>query len=225
MINIMKPGLESINNIIVIQARMGSSRLPGKVLMPIGNIPMLLFLIRRLENIFLKKDIIIATSIRTENDAIVDLCEKSEVQVFRGDELNVYERYSSICTKYDTDNIIRLTADNPALNPSTVKSCIESHLESHSKYTSTRKIEHHKITRYTPKGNSIDIISKEAFSLANKEDLSDYDKEHVIPVFYRIINDINYFRDNPKGENSQNMSIDTQEDYLRVSELLKNEQT
>lgn len=102
-----------MNNGIIIQARMGSSRLPGKVLMDFNGKPLLGQIAYRLQ--YKKNDakVVIATSTLAQDDAIEEFCESHGLICFRGSEGNVLERYYACAKRYGFDNIVRMTADNP----------------------------------------------------------------------------------------------------------------
>src|SRR5437762_1211651 len=98
---------------IIVQARMGSTRLPGKVLMQVGDRPLLQHIIDRSKKIKRPNKLVIATSNLPKDDAIANFCQERNVEVFRGDESNVLDRYFRCAQKFHFKHIVRLTADNP----------------------------------------------------------------------------------------------------------------
>lgn len=205
-----------MNNIVVIQARMGSTRLPGKVLLPLQGKPLLMYLIDNLLEHFNRTSIIVATSTLRANDAIIECCTNNNIIYYRGSETNVFSRYEAISKMSNVENIIRLTADNPFIDGSYVSDCLRNHIKSSCLYSSTREIQGTNIIRYSPKGCSIDIINKNAFKSVDMTKLSLYDQEHVIPIFYRIIDNVNIMRNITKETTC--ISIDTIEDYQAAKE-------
>jgi spore coat polysaccharide biosynthesis protein SpsF len=109
---------------VIIEARMTSSRLPGKVLKTVDGKPMLKFLIDRLRTIKSIDEIIIATTINKEDDPIVKFSENEKVSYFRGSELNVLERVYFAAKKFKVDQIIKITSDCPIIDPSIVEHCM-----------------------------------------------------------------------------------------------------
>jgi len=99
---------------IILQARMNSERLPGKVMKQIGGTPIIGILIRRLKQSELP--IILATSTNIENDELVEYAKSLDVQIFRGSEDNVLERYYLAAKSVNAKTIIRVTGDNPLLD-------------------------------------------------------------------------------------------------------------
>lgn len=100
---------------ISIEARMTSSRLPGKVLKKIDGVPALEVMYNRIKELPLINDIIVATTVNKEDDPIILWCESKGVSYFRGSENNVYERVLQTHQKYNSDVIIELTGDCPCL--------------------------------------------------------------------------------------------------------------
>lgn len=203
---------------IIIQARMGSTRLPGKMLLPINNKPMLLYLMDRLSKVFKKDSIIVATSLREIDNDLEVLCIENGYNCFRGSEHNVYSRFKDISEIYpDVKHMIRLTGDNPFININLIKGILDFHLANNSIFTSTREISNKVIKRYSPKGQSVDVININGFDNISDNELSDYDREHVIPIFYRKFQ-CNIF----KPENIDRLlaiSVDEYSDYEKIKNM------
>tara|TARA_B100001971_G_scaffold91116_1_gene84055 strand:+ start:2666 stop:3379 length:714 start_codon:yes stop_codon:yes gene_type:complete len=209
----------------VIQARMNSSRLPGKVLYDFCGKPMLKFQIDLLRKNDLGIDIVVATSNNSENDKIEKLCVDSNIDCVRGDEENVLKRFSKVAELLGLRHIIRLTGDNPLPSLDVIKSCVETHLRAVPDLTSTRQVmKDCSVKRYIPKGLSVDILNCKTLLLINQNSLNDFEKENVIPVFFRQEYNVEIICDYDIG--LPELSVDTLEDYERVStftrDLLKN---
>jgi len=209
------------STVIVIQARMGSSRLPGKVLMDVFGKPLLQLQIELLSAFHLNAKIIVATS-SLENDLpIQDLCTKIGVECFRGSENNVFSRYRSIAASSEVSNLIRLTGDNPLIEYPLLKGILDQHNHSKADFTSTRYIYPDKrIERYVAKGKSIDIFSRKLILSIPEAELDDFDKEHVIPSMYRYCENFNPFR--MSSFNKDSISVDELSDYDRLISFISN---
>jgi spore coat polysaccharide biosynthesis protein SpsF len=109
----------------IVQARMGSTRLPGKILKALAGKPALWHLVNRLKRAKRLKEIVVATTTNTEDDVIVQFCEANGIKWFRGSENDVLDRYYQAAKIFDADPIIRITADCPVIDPEIVDEVIE----------------------------------------------------------------------------------------------------
>lgn len=175
------------NVLILLQARMSSTRLPGKVLLPFGSTTIIGYLLNELIKVgFSNKQICVATSTNESNKVLITYLQSKGIKYFAGSELNVLSRYQEASRKFDKDIIVRLTSDNPLINMKLIKCCINSHVQSKLKATSTRDIGlDRKITRFLPKGSSVDIFQKNALLTINEQQCDEFEKEHVIPAFFK----------------------------------------
>lgn len=123
-----------INISASIQARMGSTRLPGKVLKKINGKPMLLWQVERLRECNSLKDIIIATTTNREDDKIVQLCIENSISYFRGSENDVIDRVSSLIEEYKIDIHVECVGDSPLIDPLIVEEYIEIFCNEDSDY-------------------------------------------------------------------------------------------
>lgn len=194
---------------------MGSTRLPGKVLKNFCGEPMLKFQIKLLQKYGFGFDVVVATTINKKDGEIVKFCNDNIIKCVIGSEDNVFSRYCKVAEKYNYDNIIRLTADNPLVSYSILKNAITSHIDKKPDLTSTREILFDgSVKRYIPKGLSVDIINTKTLLSINRENLNNFEKEHVIPVFYNGDYKVNVLKSDMdyKGD----MSIDTLNDFNRI---------
>lgn len=203
---------------IVIQARMSSTRLPGKVLMEFCGLPLLLFLIKILKEFNIGAAIVIATSNHAKDDRIESFCKAHRIDYIRGSESNVFKRFQVAAETFDFDHIIRITGDNPLTNYRILTSSLNTHLETGADLTSTRKIRQDRtIERYAPKGNSIDVINCSTLMGIDANTLDDFEREHVIPVFYSGPYRISYVKTKLRTDFSY--SIDDLYDFERVEDV------
>lgn len=211
---------------IIIQARMGSSRLPGKSLMALGDTTVVGFLLNSLVRYGFSMDqIYIATSENKKDRVLVKYVENLGYKCFVGSESNVLLRYQLAANHIDEDVIIRLTGDNPFICPSLVECCADFHLKSTAMFTSTRVVAYDgSVTRHTPKGSSVDIFQKKSLLEIDLNKCNDFDYEHVIPALFRK-NNVNLVTkdilmqygidfDKIKG-----VSIDNEDDYMTACAL------
>jgi len=159
---------------VIIQARMNSSRLKGKILMKIKNKTFLEILINRLKKSNKISKIIVATTNRYIDNKIIDFCKKKNIDYFRGPEKNVLKRYFLAAKKFNIKNIIRITSDCPLADPVLVDNFIQ-------------KFENKKNLHYLsninpptfPNGFDVEIFTFKILKYLNGQKLTDYEKEHV----------------------------------------------
>lgn len=206
---------------IVIQARMNSSRLPGKILMDFCGKPMLLFQIDLLKRFKLDAKIVVATTKNTMDDVVEVFCRRHKLPYMRGSEKNVFHRFCRVAEIFKFDHIVRLTGDNPLPNYKIIKTCIDEHSKHLPDLTSTRRIHpDHFVERYAPKGSSVDVINSQTLLDIDKSKLDDFQREHVIPVFFehcyeiRLVEKFSYLEDI--------YTVDDAEDFKKVSEYAQN---
>ena len=218
---------------IVIQARMGSKRLPGKSMMKLGDTTVIGYLLRSIVLFgFKKSQVVVATSNLPENVVLANYIRSLGFGCFQGSEDDVLSRYQMVAREIDSDTIVRLTGDNPFLDLNIVQCCMNYHFESGSPFTSTRVIHPDKsITRYVPKGSSVDIFQKELLLGINADECDDFDREHVIPQLYRdckvnIVDKNDLISCGIDVANVNELSIDTYDEYKEACRIvLTNENT
>ncbi|WP_249872149.1 glycosyltransferase family protein [Oceanobacillus saliphilus] len=198
-------------NLAILQARMSSSRFPGKVLKPLAGKPMLLQQIDRIKKSEFIDKLIVATTVDTSDDAIALMCEENNILYYRGSMENVLERFYQISRIYEPKNIIRLTGDCPLIDSDIIDQVIERHLNQKNDYTSNT------ISPTFPDGLDTEVFTmkalEEIFKKANRPSL----KEHVTlyihenPASFKIENIAN-------AENLSNhrWTVDEPEDYELV---------
>ena len=197
---------------IVIQARMGSTRLPGKVLMKIGDKRLLEHIIDRLKILRVSEcKVVVATSIEKRDDIIEKFCNEKGVTCFRGDEKNVLNRYWACTVQYGFDNIVRLTADNPFVDITELERLIRMHRDSNADYSYS--------DTEMPKGLGAEIFSREALKRSMEQAYKENHFEHVDDY---ILENMEQFRckkldlDQRKIHPEVSFTVDTQLDYEKA---------
>lgn len=161
----------------IIQARMGSTRLPGKVLKNIGEKPLLLHMIERVRKSKKLDKVIIATSVLEKDNVIEDFCKKNNIDYFRGSESDVLQRYYECAKSYSLDIVVRLTADCPLIDFFMIDKCLED-------FNANPELSYYANTCPTnlsmyPNGSDIEIFSFNALEKANTLENSLEGREHV----------------------------------------------
>ncbi len=205
-----------MKTVIVVQARMTSTRLPGKVLLPLGGEPMLTRLVQRLRRVRLADAIVIATTTNASDDAIVALCERLGVAHHRGSEHDVLSRYAEAAALQQADTVVRVTSDCPLIDPALIDQVIEDFAQGGCDYVSNM------MPPTWPYGMAVEVFSVQALQEAHAQASQDSEREHVTPFIYW--NAQRYRLRNVAC--SQNLShyrwtVDMPEDYELVSLLFE----
>jgi spore coat polysaccharide biosynthesis protein SpsF (cytidylyltransferase family)/aryl-alcohol dehydrogenase-like predicted oxidoreductase len=172
--------------VLIVQARMGSSRLPGKVLLPAAGKPMLAHQIDRLRKVRGADEIVVATSLLEGDDAIASFCQMYGIAVVRGSETDVLSRFSAAAVASDADVVVRLTGDCPLIDPALVDHAIEIYLASQAERTYVSDT----IDRSYPRGMDVEVFSRSLLDLADRCAVTRYDREHVTPFIRRSLGEI-----------------------------------
>jgi len=156
--------------VAIIQARMSSSRLPGKVLKPILGKPILAYQIERIKQAKNIDKIILATSSNEEDIPLEKLADDLKIKCFRGDLNNVLKRFYDCATENRADTVVRLTGDCPVIDPQIIDEVITLHQEEKSDYTSNT------LYRTFPDGLDVEVLSYKTLksvyeNAVDKEDL------------------------------------------------------
>lgn len=168
--------------IAIIQARMGSTRLPGKVLKKIDGKELLAYQIDRVRESKELDKIIIATSTLEQDQAIVDFCINYGVDYFRGSENDVLSRYYECAKKYNPEIVVRLTGDCPLSDPKIIDNVINHFKNTDTDYTAnTVPVESSRF----PDGSDVEVFSMNALSKANDSITEEHFREHVTFQFWQ----------------------------------------
>lgn len=168
--------------VAVVQARMGSSRLPGKVLADIEGEPMLARQLRRIERARLIDRLCVATSDMDDDDAIADVAARAGASVFRGAVDDVLDRVWRAARSARAAHVVRLTADCPLSDAGVIDEVIGQHVAQRNDVTSNV------IERSFPDGLDVEVVTAEALARAHAQARSRTDREHVTPFVYRAGN-------------------------------------
>lgn len=161
---------------IIIQARMTSTRLPGKVLMDIGGKPLLEFIIKRLEDMSDNIDLIVATTTDKEDEKIVELCNSINVPYYSGSRENVLKRYIECAREFNVDVIVRVCADCPFIDPNGINELIIAYNKNHN-----ADLVHNKHKNGYPLGTGAELVTLASLEKSERYVNKGYQKEHVLP--------------------------------------------
>ncbi|SCY86667.1 cytidylyltransferase domain-containing protein [Alkaliphilus peptidifermentans] len=203
---------------VIIQARMGSTRLYGKVMKILGDKPVLWHVVERVKRAKLVDTIIIATT-ETKNKEIVKFCVENNILCFCGSEENVLDRYYNAAKKYELDAIVRVTSDCPLIDPLVIDKLIETYLNNRDKYDYISN----SISRTYPRGLECSIFSFYALEESWKKATKPHHKEHVVLYIrenYEKFSSLNIY--NETDLSHLRWTLDTNEDYVFLTNVFNN---
>lgn len=166
--------------VVLIQARMSSTRLPGKVLMRVAGRPLLSYLVERLRRVRLAQRIVVATSTNPADDAIVQFCAAEAVECMRGPEQDVLARFAAAARQYEAQAIVRVTSDCPLIEPELIDAAIEAFGASRGQLDYVSNM----LQPTWPYGMAVEVISARALAQAHAEARDPAEREHVTPFIY-----------------------------------------
>lgn len=200
---------------IGIQARMTSSRLPGKVLKKINGIPLIEYLLKRLSHLPNSFEIFILTSNDKSDDPIVNFCEKNKINFFRGSLTNVFSRYKEFLNKKFGQAVIRISGDSPMIDYKLIEQMTS--IFKQSEFDILTNI----FPRSFPSGQSVEIISTKALNYSTKN-ISLSELEHVTPFFYNNHKKFKIYNlPCPYVHQNLKLSIDEINDFNKFERLVK----
>lgn len=167
--------------VAIIQARMGSTRLPGKVLLDLIGEPILVRVVSRSQRAMALDEVIIATTVDPKDEAIVKLCSSRGWNYFRGSEEDVLDRYYQTAKRYNVDVIVRITSDCPLIEPEIIDLVVREYLHDRSLDYVSNTLS----PRTFPRGLDVEAFTFEALERAWREDRNPAWREHVTPYIYR----------------------------------------
>lgn len=197
-----------MNVIAIIQARMGSSRLPGKILKPLGDEDVLTYVVERCKKIENVSEVIVATSSLSQDDLVEEWCKNNHVSYFRGSEEDVLSRYIGTAENFHPDYVIRVTADCPFVDYELATQMVKT-MESAPK-------DFMRIDGELPRGLAVELFSHQALKYMNKHGLEHRHREHVTYYAYENKKEFSWTSISAEASIQKpelRITLDTEEDY------------
>jgi spore coat polysaccharide biosynthesis protein SpsF (cytidylyltransferase family) len=162
-----------MRNVIIIQARMGSSRLPNKAMTLIDGRPVIGYLLKRVQKVRIVDAIVVATSYHRQNDALADYVKQSGFAVFRGEEDDVLDRYYQAAQAYGAETVVRIMGDCPLIDPHVIERVMKEYMIGDYDYASNV------LDPTFPDGMEVEVFSFAALKKSWKEAQFPSQREHV----------------------------------------------
>lgn len=205
-----------MKTLAIVQARMTSTRLPGKVLLPILGKPMLILQLERMRRAKALDDMVIATTVNAADDPIAHLADQEGVACFRGSEQDVLSRYAGAAQAFGGETIVRITSDCPLMEPDLIDQAVGAFVQSDGQLDYVSNM----LQPSFPYGLAVEVFSRQVLDQAHREATLSAEREHVTPYIYwrpeqfrmKSINhlpDLSYHR----------WTVDTPEDFELVSKI------
>lgn len=203
----------------IIQARMGSTRLPGKVIKLLGFRTVLGQVITRVKACPLVDEVVVATTVLLQDDAIEKESRKYSVRVFRGSEEDVLARYHGAAQEADAQIVVRVTADCPLFDPQVLAAMLEQFLDTKCPGPAPDYLSN-TLERTFPRGLDAEIFTRAALERAHREADKPFQREHVTPYIYQHPEFFllkNFL--NAMDLSAHRWTLDTPEDYLLLESI------
>lgn len=206
--------------LLITQARIGSTRLPGKVLLPIGEETLLSVHLKRLKECTTINQIVVATTFEDGVESLIDICREAEVDYYQGSLEDVLDRFYQAAVQYRPDWVVRVTSDCPLLDPGVVDQVVRKAIESDVDYCANI------ITEDFPDGQDVEVFKLSALERAWNEATFKSEREHVTP-FIRNNSDLKggelftaYDVKCHSNFNSIRMTVDEKADLIAIRRLI-----
>ncbi|WP_419797491.1 MAG: cytidylyltransferase domain-containing protein [Terasakiella sp.] len=206
------------NIVATIQARMTSTRLPGKILKPALERPLLAYMVERLRHIPSVDDILLCTTVNETDDVLVDFAKEQGILCYRGSEHNVMSRVLEAAQEYEVDTIVETTSDCPLIDPDICEQVIRHYFDTKVDYCSNI------YKRTYPIGMDVQIFKTDVLADAYSRTEDEEEREHVSLFIYRHpeLYDLQWI-EAPKGLHDPHLrlTLDTAEDYEMICKVFE----
>lgn len=202
--------------VAIVQARLGSTRFPGKVLKDLCGKPMLWHVLHRLANCQAIDQIVLAIPASSENDPLEYFSIDHGYSYFRGSEDDVLSRYYEAAVEFSATLVVRVTSDCPLIDPRLIDTAIATHFASEADYTTLG------FEGGFPRGVDAEVFSLESLELANRKAIRNYEREHVTPYLYQHPELFRLKQIEASGALRRpelRLTVDTEEDFQLVKEV------
>lgn len=203
-----------MKTIVIIQARMGSSRLPGKILMPLGSTDNLTYVIERCKKIDGVSKVLVATSSLSQDDAVEKWCVEHQLSCYRGSEEDVLDRFIQAAKPYDPDYVIRVTADCPFVDYEMASDMVA--------LMKKEQVDIIDLEGQLPRGLAVEVISYKALQYIDEKGHENRHREHVTYYAYEFkeqFTRVSYVADEMRNEPPLRITLDTVADYELLSKV------
>lgn len=210
-----------MKTVIVVQARTGSSRLAGKVLLPLAGKTLLERMVERVSASRLADEIVVATTIDAEDDQIEKVCIDAGITVFRGHPSDLIDRHYKAALEYNADVVVKIPSDCPLIDPAVIDTVLQYYFENAERYDFVSNLH----PASYPDGNDVEVLPIAVLKTAWLEAAKDYEREHTTPFIWEQperfrIGNVEWERGLDYSM-SHRFTIDYPEDYRFISKVFE----
>ena len=203
---------------IIVQARIGSKRLRGKVLKKINNKPMLYYMLKQIKKSSFYDKIIITTSKKKENNPIRNFCKKRKIICFSGSENNLVNRYYLSAKENNIDIIVRVTADCPLIDPKIIDESIKKFVTKNYDFVANTSPPYNQTY---PDGMDVEVFSYNTLKYVNRVCKNSFDLEHVTPFIWRNKKTFKLYKiKSKKNLSNLRLTVDYIEDFKLIEKII-----
>lgn len=207
--------------VAIVQARMASRRLPGKVLADLKGQPVLAWVLRRAQRAKLVDQVVVATTVNPEDDAVIEFCRAQDFAYYRGSVYDVLDRYYQAAQAYEADVVVRITGDCPLIDPDMLDGNIRTFLA--AKPALDFAANRLPGDRTIPIGLDTEICTMDALRTAWSEAQLPHEREHVMPFFYEHHDRFNILHIQHEPDyGDYRWTVDTPEDLELLRQVVPN---
>jgi spore coat polysaccharide biosynthesis protein SpsF len=207
-----------MKTVIIVQARMTSTRLPGKVLKKVLDKPLLEYQIERLRRVKLADEIVIATTANDTDQPILELCDRLSIPYYQGSEEDVLARYHEAAKMHQANVVVRVTSDCPLIDPEVIDKVIKFYIDHQTKYDYVSS----SLEGSYPRGMDTEVFSFSTLHQAFLKATAQPDREHVTsfihkqPERYRL-SQVAY----SENQSYYRWTVDTPEDFELIQRIIE----
>jgi spore coat polysaccharide biosynthesis protein SpsF len=205
-----------MNIVTVIQARMSSTRLPNKVMMPLAGKPLILRMVERVRASTLSGTVVVATTNDRNDDNLYNLCRQENIEAFRGNSTDLLDRHYQVGLKYKADTVVKIPSDCPLIDPGVISKVLEYYINYFAYFDYISNL--HPATY--PDGNDVEVIPMEILDIAWRTASKSFEREHTTPYIWERperfkIGNVTWETDLDYSM-SHRWTIDYEEDYIFI---------
>jgi len=204
--------------VIIVQARMGSSRLPGKVMMEILGRPLLSYTLERLKLCKCADEIVVATTSHPRDQKIVEFCREEHIYFYIGSEHDVLDRYYQAAKTSGAEVVVRVTGDCPFADPEVIDTVVENYNKNYPNYDYSSNV----IDRTYPRGLDVEVFSMRCLEEMKRYAVAPEEKEHVTAYIHNHLDRFKTFSFKQSNDNSfHRWTVDTKEDFTLAKKIIE----